>query len=392
MPDQITNAGLQVKTVEEIIGNIVNGLQLIYGQDINVAANSPDGQNVNIFAQAARDMRELLVAVYNGFAPESAFGIVLDQRVSINGITRRAGTFTIQPIAITVDRAMNLPGLDADIDNPDGTGFTVSDDAGNAFILAASQVIAAPGVYTFDFRAQAIGVVETQPNTITNQVTVTLGVTAVNNPDVASSVGVAEESDVELKVRRARSFFLAATGPGDAVEAAILATAGVVDAYVAENDTDAPAEDVPARSIWCIVDGGGDADVGQAIYSKKAPGCGMKGSVTTVITRPNGSSFTAKFDRPILQNLYVRFSILSRTPGITFDDDLIKSGLAAALIYKLGQAPNIGDVVVAMLTIAPQGILTDVEVSANGTDWFDIVQPTTFQHKYVAAVARITIL
>ena len=392
MPNQLDSAGLQIKTADEILDTLIAGLQLIYGADINVSQNSPDGQLVNIFAQVVLDQLELLVQIYNSFAVENAFGVILDQRVALNGISRRPGTYTLQDVLVTVDRAITLPGLDADINNPDGVGFTVQDDAGTQFILAATHVFVVAGSATLSFRAKAIGQVETTPNTITNQVTTTLGVTSVNNPGDATSVGENEETDLALKIRRDRSFFLAATGPGDAVEAAILAVPLVTDAYVAENDTSGTVSGVPARSIWCIAEGGDDADVGQAIYSKKAPGCGMRGAVSAVITRPNGSTFTALFDRPILQNLYVRFSILPRATGITFDNTLIKTQLAAALVYKLGGTPNIGDVVVAMLTIAPQGILTDVQVSKNGTDWFDIVQPDTFQNKYVAAVARITIL
>jgi uncharacterized phage protein gp47/JayE len=392
MPNQITAAGLQVKSNTEIIADIKAALQLIYGADINVEQNSPDGQLINIFAQASTDQLEMLVALYNSFSVANAFGLLLDQRVALNGLTRRPGTFTMQPISVTVDRALILTGLDADLNSIEGEGFTVSDDEGNQFILAETHEFSGAGTTSLSFRAKEIGKVETTINTIVNLVTVVLGVTAVNNPSAATEVGENEESDAALKIRHAKSFFLAADGPAESIQAMLLTLEDVVDALVVQNDTDAEVAGIPAYSIWCIVDGGVAADIGQAIYSKKAPGCGMEGAETYVVTRPNGTSFTAKWDEPIAEDLYIQFSILPRNPGVTFDDAAIKTALVNALVYRLNQSANIGDVVVAMLTIAPDGILTDVEVSIDGEEWLDIVEPSTYQHKFVLDVARIEIL
>lgn len=392
MPNQLTSDGLEIKTFDEIYSTITAGLQSIYGADINVQQSSPDGQNVNIFAQAALDNLELLVDTYNSFSPYGAYGVVLDQRLALNGLTRNPGTFTMQNVDITTDRALTLPGLDADINNPDGVGFTVSDDQGNQFILAATAVISAPGTQTLAFRAKAVGKVETTPNTITNQVTVTLGVTDVNNPETYTSQGQDEESDLDFRVRHSKSFNLAATGPSDAVEAAIMASVPLVtDAFVAENDTTGTVNGVPAKSVWIIVENGADSDIGQAIYAKKVPGCGMKGSVSVVVTRPNGTTFTAKFDRPVPQTLYVKFTMVPKVSGVTFDTDLIKTQLANALIFKLNQGANVGNVVVAMLTIAPLAILTDTKVSSDGANWYDKIDPSDYQHKFLAAPARIAI-
>lgn len=393
MPDQITGTGLQIKSVSEIVNDIVTNLQLIYGADINVEKNSPDGQLVNIFAQSSRDMRELLVAVYNSFAVENCFGIQLDQRVALNGLTRKPGTYTFINLNVTTDRALNLPGLDGDLNNPDGVGFTAADDAGNKFILAASQVIAGAGTYSFSFRAKNIGLVETVINTIVNIVTVTLGVQMVNNPSLATIAGENEESDLELKIRHIKSFVLAAISGSDSINAAIQAIPAVTDSFVAENFMNATVNTIPAHSVWIIVENGANADIGQAIYSKKTPGCGMKGAVTVLVPRPNGTNFTAIFDRPIYENLWIKFTLVPKVTGLTFDTDLIKTQLVATLKYKLAQRATIGDVVIAMLGIAPNGILTSVGVSDTGAplSYVDILAPTTFQNKFVLDVGRVDI-
>lgn len=61
MPDIIDENGLQVKTFDEILQELKDGLRAIYGNDINLDQNSPDGQMVGIIAQVATDLRELLV-------------------------------------------------------------------------------------------------------------------------------------------------------------------------------------------------------------------------------------------------------------------------------------------------------------------------------------------
>ncbi|MCX5794965.1 MAG: baseplate J/gp47 family protein [Elusimicrobia bacterium] len=314
--------------------------------------------------------------------------MTLDQRVALNGISRKVGTYTVAYVIITSDRAQTLPGLDQTA----LPAYKVSDEAGNQFQLVASHTFSAAGSASLAFRAVNIGQVLTTPNTITNQITTTLGVTAVNNPDTSGDVpGTDEETDAQLKARRGKSFSLAATGPADAIRAAILDMDDVSDAAVIENDTGDPVNGVPAHSIWCIVTGGTEADIAQAIYSKKAPGCGMKGSVTHDITRPQGNTFTAQWDVSSTQALYIQFAIVPRVAGLTFNNDAIKASLAAAMVYKLLQNPSIGDVVMAMQTIEPNAIVTSVAVSVDGDDWQQVVTPDSADKYFTVAVGDISI-
>jgi hypothetical protein len=49
------------------------------------------------------------------FDPDNAVGVVLDQRVAINGIQRQAGTYTVTPITVVTSQSVNLYGLDQDV-------------------------------------------------------------------------------------------------------------------------------------------------------------------------------------------------------------------------------------------------------------------------------------
>lgn len=391
MASTLDQNGLAIESLSQIIADLVADFQAIYGADINVDSNSPDGQLINILAQSIEDMLELLLSVYNLSAVPTSFGVRLDQLVALNGIARKQGTYTTAVVAVTFSSAITLPGLDQTAQTP----FTVADNAGNQFQLLASYAAGSPGAVNLTFRAVNVGQVQTTANTITNIITSTLGAPSVNNPTVAGdSIGVNEETDAQLKVRHDQSFDLAATGPSDSMESALKNIADVVDALVVENSTGGSVGGVAAHTVWPIVRGGTSAEIAAAIYAKKGPGCGLKGSVTQVITRPNGQSFTAQWDAAISQVLYIKFSVIWRGAQALSNSD-IETQLAAALVYKLGQNPSIGDIVTAMQVIAPTAIVTISSstqgVSTDNSSWASLVSPTDAQHYFTVSSGNIVV-
>lgn len=405
MPNTLDSTGLTVKTLSEIVADLTSAMQGIYGADINVESNSPDGQMINVFAQASVDNLEVLVDVYNAMDPELSFGVNLNKVVALNGITRNPATYTTTPVSITTNRALTLIGRDALEANPEAQVYSVQDSNKNVFELLTTYAFGAAGTQSLSFQAATPGALEVLPNTITEQATPQLGVTVVNNPSVSTTyVGVDEETDVALKIRRAKMFLLASTGPADAVQAALLApyvSGGVTyeasDAMVVENNTAAPVGGVPAYSIYCIVKDNGHAshrfEIPYQIVSKKIPGCGLYGTESETITRNNGLPFIGKWDWAVAQPLYITFGITPKTPGIAFDNATVAAQLAAALEYFLGQSPTIGDVVVAMNTLFPSAIVTGCGVSATGVpgSYTDVVSPTSLKKYYTVDAGDILI-
>ena len=390
MPNQLTATGLTIASLSEITGDITTAMQTIYGADINVNSNSPDGQLINVFAQVTADQLSLLEQVYNSFTVSAAVGIYVDQLVALNGLIRLAGTYSTITVAITVTQSVTLQGLDGNPSQPNV--YTLQDAAGNQFVLLSSTTIPS-GSATLIFQAVDLGPITTPLSTPIQQVTVITGVSSAVT-QAQTLVGTNEESDAALKLRQQQSFWLGTVGPADSILAALLETVGVIDAFVPENDTASTADGVGAHSIWAIVNAptsSADA-IAQTIYTKKAPGCGMTGSSNGNALRPNGGTYVANFDYAIAETLYVHFSIVANGPGISFDNTAIKAALAAALVYKLGQSPNIGNVIVAMLEIAPQGYLTGVGVSIDNSSFLDTVSPSDFQHYFTLLAADITII
>lgn len=310
MSNQIDGSGLQVKTFEELLTDLKTQFQSIYGVDINVNSNSPDGQMIGIFAQMIQDCLDLLTQIYSSFDPDQAIGVTQDQRYALNGIKRQGGTFSLTEIVVTTDRALSLQGLDGDIDNPDGTGYTISDNAGTKWVLANSVSIGSSGDHTIIFRAQNLGAVETVVNTITSAVTSIVGVTGLNNPNTQLSVGKDQEADSVYKERRKKSVAISSSGYFEGLLAALLNVDEVTTANVYENVTGSDDGDsIPGHGIWVIVEGGSDADIGKVIYAKRNAGVNMKGAVTYDVTRPNGSTFQVAFDRTATENLKLKFKL-----------------------------------------------------------------------------------
>lgn len=397
MTNAIDSTGITIDTLDEIITTLSNGYREIYGNDIVLDSNTPDGQRINIEAQQIRDVLELIQSVYNSFDPDLAIGRVLDQRLAINNIERQGGTYTQQQIQVTASKSVNLVGLDgvepADVTTDDI--FTVSDNAGNKFFLNDSVALTA-GETTLTFLAEQIGAVTTLPNTITTIVTITQGITAVDNSSGALEIGIDQETDAAARIRRQQSVANASTGYLNGLLGVILNLSGVTDAKLYENVTNATdADGIPGHGIWLIVEGGSAADIGNAIYGRKSYGANMKGTQTFDITTGSGAIFTAKFDRPDSVNLYLRFDIQPTTSGQSFNQDAIKDYIVANKTYEINETAETSSLtVVALAAIndsSGRGVPLNVEVSDDGATWVDYLEAASKEDKWILDNARITI-
>jgi len=392
MPNAIDADGIQIQTTAEILDELklgtadYPGMFEIYGPTINVSPNSPDGQMLNIVAQAKRDMLELIQQAFTSFDPDQAVGTVLDQRCAINGVVRNPGTRTITNVTVTTTQAVTLTGVDDDPVNP----FTVSDSTGNQYQLLETYVFGAAASTSLAFRAAQIGAVTPIANTITTIVTITLGVSSVNNPSGATSIGTNEESDYALRIRRQRSVALPSQGFFDGLYGALIDIEGVTSVNLLENVTNTTdVNGIPGHSIWAIVAGGTNEAVARAIYQKRNAGCGMKGSTTVNITQVDGSIFEVQFDRPTSENLWISFDVVAITG--TVDDDYIRTQLLTSLSYSIGQSADASAIVALVKEIAPNASVSDAGVSNDNVTYDTLLAPTGVNYQFATASVRVII-
>lgn len=371
MANVIDETGITTSTQAELITYFTAAYQTIYGLDIDLSQDSPDGQWMMIQIQAVLDLEDLITQVYSGFDPDLAIGNTLDMRCAINGIQREVGTYSTTDITLVASQALNIYGLD----QTDQPIYTVSDNEGNEWELVQSQVISGAGTNIYEFRSKVVGAVLTIPNTITVPVTIVLGVTSVNNPTVYTTLGTNEESDASLRVRRAASVSLSTQGYLSGLLAALENVEGLTFAYVKENNTGSTDSDgVPGHSIWVIVAGNGaNIDIAQAIYVKRNAGCGMyasgfAGAQSYAVTQVDGSSFTVYWDEVVEVPLYIVFTATSldklNPPNIA----AIQAGLPALFLPGVAEQVNIND-----LATFVQAIDSNTLVTGAG---FNIATPT----------------
>lgn len=359
MPNALTALGLTTATRDELVTYFTAQYQAIYGTDINLDSNTPDGQMMNIFIQSILDLEDLLAQIYNSFDPDNAIGRILDQRVAINGIVRTGGSYTITPITMVIASSVNIYGLDWDQTVSVQPIYTVADNAGNKWFLIDTVLGVTAGTHIYNFRAELPGEQLTIQNTITTQVTIVLGVTSVNNPTSYLTLGENEEADATLKLRRQRATSKQTQGYYNGLVASLETINGVTVVEVFENYTDVTdANDVPPHSIWVIVGGTAtDADIAQAIYSKRNAGAGMKGNKSYVITQDDGTLFTVYWDEATTQNIFFT-AYLNGLNGTTPNNQIIRDGLAAKLAPLTNQGINVTQIATYIQEIDPNCVPT----------------------------------
>lgn len=384
----IDETGIHTQTVTEIVAELENEYKRIYGQDINIGSDTPDGQRINIEAQAKADVLDFAVQIYNSFDVDAVEDVAQDRLYKINDIYRKSSEFSYVQVNVTTSGTVNLQGLDVN----EESAYTVSDTNGNQFLLVDS-VILNEGTTLLEFRAKDSGAVEVTPNTITNMVTIVAGVSGVSNPASQYITGTAQESNADFRIRRNKSTAISGKGFYDNLLGDLLSVPLVTAAEVYENDgniMEIPQE-ASTSAIWCIVEGGLNEDIGQVIYANKTIGCKQVGNTTVNVTRADGSNFVARFDRPQTQDLYLQLSIKSKltTPP---DVNHIKDELVSKMEFDIFAAVDSSEITASVITIEPTVYVINSKVSTDGSTWVDYVEPSSKDRFFVLSANNINMV
>lgn len=392
--NEINETGIVIKDIDIIINENKEALKSIYGADINLEQNSPDGQFVNIFSQQVRDLLEKLVDVHNSFDPDNAVGINLDSRCAINNIQRQGASYTYTNIDIEVSKALTLTGIDDITLSSDEIGsdvFTIADESGNEFVLVSTTNFTVAGTTTHSFRAKNIGQVITTIGTITNIVSVIDGVVSVNNPDSAVITGIDEETDTQLRLRRKNSIYINSNGFKESIISNILNLDGVQDVKVIENKTNSvDSYGIPAHSIWVIVLGGDSTEIANVIYSQRYGG-GTYGDETITITEIDNNEVDINFDYAINEDLYIKFQIEKLEGAPTINFDYIKEQLVEKINYKISQIANKSLIEKIILDIIDNVYIKDLQISNDDISYYDTLETSSIQHRFILDITRIEI-
>lgn len=383
-----TATGLTIRTYDEIFQDLVTKTKAIYGDDISVDPNTPDGQRLAILAQLVLDMETFALNLYNQMDADFAVGDWQNKLIKFAGIYRRPTTRSQVDVTVTVDRILTLP-----------VGYTIRDDLDQQWILQTATVLSV-GANSVTFVAAEFGDITAAPDTVVTPETVVIGVTSVTNA-AAALVGRDEESDEELRVRRENSVENPAYSTVGSLLAKLADIPSVVDVVVYENDQ--PTTDIErnmvSHSIWVVIEGGTTSQITETMVKQKTGGTSTKGNQTgtfnEVVTRPDGSEFTIihemNFDRPESQPLKIRLTATRIDADSPIDLDAMKAFIAATKT-RIGRSIKASKLYSIAYQTGDNFVLSDLEISDDGGFvWTDGELIPDYDGKYTIAIADINI-
>lgn len=318
---EVTSTGYKLKTQNEWFDE-EKQMYLDIDPLWNLDPSTPDGLKLAHDAEVFSALDETLQQAYNSKDPNKASGVDLDVIASLTGTSRSEGT------ASTVTGFV-LSGVASPLTTvPAGTIFE-SVTTGSRWTLDQQWTLDSSGQAVVDITCTEIGPIEADAGTITRIITTVPGLTSCNNPSPATP-GTGIESDSSLRVKRATAVGRPGNNQIDSMLGELYAVDGTRRVKVYENDTNTTdSNGLPPHSIAPIIDGGTDADVAMAIYTKKNPGVALYQAGTPVsvdVTSPvyPDNVKTIKFSRPKYVDMMIAVTIKNDGSLPSNTQDLIR--------------------------------------------------------------------
>lgn len=312
----IDENGISAPTYADVLDYLKDKYRAIYGPDTYLDDDSQDGQLVGVFAASINDANATTVAVYRSFSPATAQGDALASNVKINGIARKAASFSTADILIVGQAGVTI------------TNGIAKDANSNQWTLPASVIIPPGGAITVTATCAALGAIAAAAGTINQIGTPTRGWQTVTNP-AAAAVGAPVESNAALRQRQTVSTALPSLTVLDGIIGAVSNVPGVTRLRAYENDTaTTDANGLPPHSISLVVAGGDNTDIANAIAVKKTPGSPTYGTTAVVVQDVYGRPITIRFYRPSSAGVTVAISLKALAGYTTATGDAIKRAVS----------------------------------------------------------------
>ncbi len=323
---EITQYGFEFVRLNETLSQLEEAFRQIYGQDINIAPDTPDGQVIGLLAQLRIDIAEFASAAIHAIDPDTARGHWQEINAAYAGIKRKSAAHSyLREVILTGDAGAFIPN-----------GATVLDNHKNRWVLVGDVTLNAQGSARADFRSEYLGVYELGADQPLSIETIVLGWHKAIT-DLAAQIGAEEETDASLRARAYRSRARPAQNSIEAVEANVRDLPDVSEVVCLENITNImDINDLPPHSVNVIVTGGDDQAIAKAIYEHKSAGCDMKGEVEYLYKPETGLPVTIRFDRPQIVDCKIKLEIKRLENFKEVDIEAVKTALSKEL-FNIGE-------------------------------------------------------
>ncbi|MDR7874615.1 baseplate J/gp47 family protein [Yersinia mollaretii] len=385
---QFNNNGLEIDTFRDLFQTLSDAYKDIYGQDIDLDQESPDGQRVAIEAQARTDIEASLQWLYSQMDPDFNTGDMQQVIAKLHGLYLRPGSRSQRDLNVATDRPVFLY-----------SGYKIRDQSNQIWFVRQNVTIPA-GTTTVTFFAQDFGKATGLIADTFTQLTPELGVLSIT-ADAVAVVGRDEETPEEFRQRRNRSLENPATGSTGAIFAKVAQLTGVTDLNVGENDTkiDDVLTGIPANSIWLVAEGGAVSEIVEVMVKQKGGGTGTKGSVIgryiETLIRPDGTTLQIahdmQFDRPVYKPLHINLTAKRKVTNDPVDLDTLKEALAKRVMH-IGEEIDANEFYADGYGAGRVNyVLTNLKISIDGITFTDAELSPGFQGKFTLDVANISI-
>lgn len=273
VPDvTITENGLSVPDVADILSGRLTDMTTALGGGASQSLSSPQGQIAQSDTEIIAQEYDKLLCLFNQVNPDYATGRFQDGIGRIYFMDRISAQGTVVTASCIGQVGTTIPA-----------GSTAIDTSGYIYQSIDSAVIPSGGAINIQFVNQTTGPIPCAAGSLNQIYRAVPGWDAITNAS-PGVVGVDVESRIAFETRRQQSVARNSRNQDASVLSALLATNGVLDAYVWSNRTAATVNKgttnypVLAHSIFISVYGGADADVAESIFSTYNPGANLNGT------------------------------------------------------------------------------------------------------------------
>ncbi|KVN25642.1 hypothetical protein WJ63_16055 [Burkholderia pyrrocinia] len=326
-PINWASTGPVVPAESAILTGVLADTNAAFGGNLNITnadgtpnLSAPQGQLASSLTAIIGAKNDDMLEVSNGVDPDLADGRWQDAIGRIYFIERDPAEPTALQVACV-----------GAVNTPIPVGALIKDSSNNVYLCTQAGTIPAGGTITLGFACKTTGPV---PVPAAGQVSIYQAIPGWDTVTVVSGVqGTDVESRADFEYRRRQSVALNAAGSVPAVRAKVLNVAGVLDACVLDNPLGTPVTigsyTLAANSLYVGVYGGAAQDIGNAIWTKKSPGCNYNG--TTTVTVQDASVGSQPYP-----SYTVKYQVLTAVP-ILYAVQLVNNPNLPANIVQLVQ-------------------------------------------------------
>lgn len=384
VPDvTITENGLLIPDVSDILAGRLTDMTGALGGGSSQSLSSPQGQIAQADTEIIAQVNDKLLCLFNQMNPDYSTGRFQDGIGRIYFMDRISAQGTI--VTATCIGGVNtlIPA-----------GSTAVDSQGYIYQSINDATIPASGSIDVQFVNQTTGPIPCASNSLNQIYRAVSGWDSINNAS-PGSVGVDVESRIAFETRRRDSVARNSRNMDGSTLSALLATPGVLDAYVWSNRTGATVNKgttsfpVLAHSIYIGVYGGTDADVAESIFSTYNPGANLNGG--TSVTVYDDVNYEQPYPSYVMQwqkvtekriHFFVRLDGSLNPPSDITQQvknmimTVFNGGYDGIVKARIGALINSGKYYAPVISISPDtvGILS-ITVSIDGTTFTSSVTP-----------------